>query len=285
MTDRDDNSERPLGRVLTPQTGKTVQGMPLAPPADATASSQPGSPEDSESSRPSPWDRGRVTMDFSGPPLSLPAEASPDPSSRKRRSESSDAWVLDRKRRSTPPVGIPAPVFEAPRPPADDVDPKEGLRNWTVPPTLAQEESGDALGLVDRAKPSHAHLDLEEEMTERYALDDFTGALRTAELLLGGDPEHAEATKYAESCRERLEQIYSSRVGALSRHVRVAVPENEIRWLGLDHRAGFLLSRIDGGSTIEEIIDMSGMARLEALKTLISLLDNGAIRIEEPGFG
>jgi hypothetical protein len=50
--------------------------------------------------------------------------------------------------------------------------------------------------------------------------------------------------------------------------------------LGLDHRAGFLLSRVDGLSTVEEVLDICGMPRLEALKTLVDLLDRGAIRVE-----
>jgi len=139
---------------------------------------------------------------------------------------------------------------------------------------------GGALGLVDRARPSsQPGVDLASEMAERYALDDFTGALRIAELLLGSDPSNPEARRYAQSCRERLVQIYTSRLGAITHRVEVIVPDREVRWLGLDHRAGFLLSRIDGTHTVDEVIDMSGMQRLEALKTLVDLRDAGAIRI------
>lgn len=281
LTERDQDSERPTGRVPPPQTGKTVQGMPKVIPSNAPVSDElaaEAAAQDEEDGRRSPWDGGRVTMDFTGPPLSLPPEKGREGAMRSRDA-SSDAWVLDRKRRSTPPVGTPVAVVETPMPPPGAFDAAPVPRDWTVPPSLPSSEGDDALGLVDRAKPSHAELDLEEEMAERYALDDFTGALRTAELLLGTNPEHAEAKNYAESCRKRLEQLYSSRLGSLDRHVEVAVPEREIRWLGLDHRAGFLLSRIDGSATIEEIIDMSGMAHLEALKTLAELLDIGAIRL------
>jgi hypothetical protein len=56
------------------------------------------------------------------------------------------------------------------------------------------------------------------------------------------------------------------------------VPDAEVRWLGLDHRAGFLLSRIDGVATVDELVDVSGMGRLEALKILAELLEAKAIR-------
>jgi hypothetical protein len=150
------------------------------------------------------------------------------------------------------------------------------------PGSISDSTEGDALGLVDRSRPSTRDVDIVSDMAERYALGDFTGALRAAELLLGMAPDHPEALRYARSSRERLEQLYSSRLGALSRIAHVAVPDHEIRWLGLDHRAGFLLSRVDGCHSIEEVLDVSGMPRLEALKTLSELVSVGAVRLVEP---
>ncbi len=152
-----------------------------------------------------------------------------------------------------------------------------------VPPPVPTEDdapaepSNNAIDLVDRSHPSSPPLDLAGEMTERYALGDFTGALRVAELLLGQDPEDVRAKRCAQESREHLEQIYTSRLGSLDRVPTVQVPDSEIRWLGLDHRAGFLLSRIDGRNTLQEVLDVSGMPRLDALRTLVELLDAGTI--------
>ena len=118
-------------------------------------------------------------------------------------------------------------------------------------------------------------------MNERFALGDFTGALFVAEFLLGRDPDNAATQLCAAASRERLEQLYSSRVGCLTRVPIVAIRENDMRWLGLDHRAGFLLSRVDGRASLVEILDVSGMPRLEALKTLVELYEAGAIRFAE----
>lgn len=139
------------------------------------------------------------------------------------------------------------------------------------------EIGGGALDLVDHSRPS-MELDLQGEMQDCYALDDLTGALRFAELILGRDPAHSEARHVAEECRNRLQSLYSSKVGDLSRVVEVALDEAELRWLGLDHRSGFLLSRVDGISTVEELLDICGMPKLEALKTLAELVERGAIR-------
>ncbi|HEX4352425.1 MAG TPA: hypothetical protein VHZ95_05915, partial [Polyangiales bacterium] len=138
---------------------------------------------------------------------------------------------------------------------------------------------GGALDLVDRSRPLLPP-DLVGEMEELYALDDLTGALRHAELILGRIPDHEQAQRCAANCRQRLVQLYSSKIGRLDRTVVQALGDSQLRWLGLDHRSGFLLSRVDGISTLEELLDICGMPRLEALKTIADLLDRGAIRIE-----
>jgi len=118
------------------------------------------------------------------------------------------------------------------------------------------------------------------EMKDRYAMGDFTGALVIAESVLEVDASDPEALRYAESCRKVLTQMYAARLGALDRVVEVAVPADQIRWLSLDHRAGFLLSLVDGISTVEEILDISGMSKLEALRIMYALLEQRVITIQ-----
>jgi hypothetical protein len=47
--------------------------------------------------------------------------------------------------------------------------------------------------------------------------------------------------------------------------------------LQLDHRAGFLISLVDGVSTVEMIVDVAGMAEEDALMALYDLFVRGAI--------
>ena len=98
------------------------------------------------------------------------------------------------------------------------------------------------------------------EARDRYAMGDFSGALVVVETLLEAEPGHGEAQKIAGSCRDVLLQMYSARLGPLSQVASVAIPADQIRWLSLDHRAGFLLSLVDGVSSIER----SGRERHEA---------------------
>jgi hypothetical protein len=157
----------------------------------------------------------------------------------------------------------------------------------TVPPD--EQDEGGALNLVSRgpssggrtgSRPSYPPPpDTQTEMRDKFALGDFSGALTLAESLLATDPSHSEAARYAETCRDRLRQMYASRLGSLTKVPRVIVPPDQVRWLSLDHRAGFILSCVDGYSTIEEILDVSGMPTLDALRVLFDLLQQRIIAV------
>ena len=175
-----------------------------------------------------------------------------------------DAWTFQRIRRQStpPPVGMPrADRVESPAPDAG-----------------APLPSGGAFDLVERSR-STGQLDLLDEMEELYALDDLTGALRCAEMILGRDPDDVPARHCADNCRRRLLLLYGSKIGDLAGVPETILSESELRWLGLDRRAAFLLSRIDGSASAEQVLDGSGMPRIEAMKTFVDLLDRGAIRV------
>lgn len=58
---------------------------------------------------------------------------------------------------------------------------------------------------------------------------------------------------------------------------RIAMSRDKIAQLPLDHRAGFILSLIDASSTVDEILDVSGMPTPEAREILIHLARRGVI--------
>jgi hypothetical protein len=116
-----------------------------------------------------------------------------------------------------------------------------------------------------------------QRMKERFAMGDFSGALALAEGVLREKPRDNEAQSLAMRCREVLVDMYSSRISGLHRVPRIVMGPDQIRWLSLDHRAGFLLSMIDGTSPVDDLLDVSGMQRVDALKILCDLLDQKVI--------
>ncbi|WP_236519888.1 hypothetical protein [Sandaracinus amylolyticus] len=262
-----------------------------------------------------------MTLEFAGPPLALPD----DPTPSEPDSDRPEPLQLDTTELAAPPPSEPTAKTRATIDPEGFLDPDlvtedrgtdQALRldldeletsgartddGWgrlregnaparprsVTPPAMTRD---DALDLVTRRSrpPSTPGLDLAGEMADRYALGDYTGALRVAELLLGRDPDDLRAQRCAESSRERLLALYTARLGSVSgvasaevgsRVPRVTVPEHEIRWLGLDHRQGFLLSRLDGSVTVDDLVDVSGMSRLEVLRTLVELVESGAVGV------
>jgi hypothetical protein len=110
----------------------------------------------------------------------------------------------------------------------------------------------------------------------------YSSALVLAESVLLADPNHAQARRCAESCREVLTEKYLSNLGGRSNVPRVTMAAEEMRWLSLDHRAGFLLSFIDGSMSIDEVLDVSSMPELDALRIMFELRMQGVIEISEP---
>jgi len=110
-----------------------------------------------------------------------------------------------------------------------------------------------------------------QEMNDRVSLGDYTGALEIAEKLLEVDADDEAVKVVAESCRGILKQMYTARIGPLDRVPLVMVARDQLRWLTIDHRAGFVLSLVDGVSSLEMILDVSGMAELDALRILSEL--------------
>ena len=110
-----------------------------------------------------------------------------------------------------------------------------------------------------------------QEMNDRVSLGDYTGALEIAEKLLDVDPDDEAIKVVAESCRGILKQMYTARIGPLDRVPLVMVARDQLRWLSIDHRAGFVLSLVDGVSSLEMILDVSGMPELDTLRILSEL--------------
>ncbi len=121
-----------------------------------------------------------------------------------------------------------------------------------------------------------------DQIESRLALDDHSGALQLAEQRLQFDPDDSVAQDYVQRCEQVLTQMYLGRLGDLGQQVVVSMGGEKLQWLSIDHRAGFMVSRIQGPTTVEELLDICGMRRLDALRTLHELLQQKVISLEDP---
>ncbi|HEV8321792.1 MAG TPA: hypothetical protein VG389_09280 [Myxococcota bacterium] len=193
----------------------------------------------------------------------------------------------------TPPAGVEAaPPAQDDLPEGFDVDvdaPAEGggggRRGAATAAGGAAESGADALDLVEsrhaRAVPQDLGA-LMKRAVSLHALGDFSGSMALVEKVLSSDPAHREAREYLGRNQETLQAMYESKIGSLQQIPLVAIPQGEIVWLNLDHRAGFVLSQIDGETCFEDVIDMCAMPRLEVVRIFAELLAENVIRVKTP---
>jgi tetratricopeptide (TPR) repeat protein len=112
---------------------------------------------------------------------------------------------------------------------------------------------------------------------ELFSLGDFSGSLELIEKILQLDPDHGEARDYLRHNEATLVSMYESKLGPLSHVPRLAIKPEEVMWLNLDHRAGFLLAQIDGTVDFESLFALSGLPRLDTARILANLIADGVI--------
>lgn len=108
---------------------------------------------------------------------------------------------------------------------------------------------------------------------------DTSAALDHAEIALRAAGDGALAAATLQRHRELLSEIFEAFIGPTSQVPAICVPVHQLGAGDLDHRAAFLLSRIDGALTIEEILDIAGMPRFDALRLLAQLVRKGYLEV------
>jgi hypothetical protein len=165
--------------------------------------------------------------------------------------------IADARVPSSPQLPAAAPPgVRSPSPTSIEAAVLSAIRTPAPPPEITERTIEDPIA----------------EMRERFSLGDYTGALEMAELILAEEPGNLEAAECGENCRTVLENMFTARLGPLERVPMVVVPRTQMRWLSMDHRAGFVLSLIDGSSSVDMILDVCGMPKLDALRILHELV-------------
>ena len=130
------------------------------------------------------------------------------------------------------------------------------------------------------ARPSKTQRTIDDpiaEMRDCNSSGDYEGALAMADLILAARPDNLLAHEFRANCCAALEDVYAFRLGALNCIPVVVRLPAQAESPYVDHRTGFVLSLIDGSSTLETIVDASGMPKSDALRILHDLLERGVV--------
>jgi hypothetical protein len=82
-----------------------------------------------------------------------------------------------------------------------------------------------------------------------------------------------------EPARPLFEQAFMKFIGGEKRIPLALMSLSQLALQDLDHRAGFLMSRIDGATDVEQLVDVASMPRFDTLRFLSSLKLLRAIKI------
>jgi hypothetical protein len=148
----------------------------------------------------------------------------------------------------------------------------------TVPPAdsaSVEPERGEI------TTPPNAHESVDEIMLRVRRLrdrGDVASALQGVELILAVDPSHPEAYPIREQLRHQLTVLRMAQLEPLDRVPALTPAAMSGASRKLNTRSAFLLSRVDGFSSLRDLIDMSGLPALEAIETVQQLIDEQLVR-------
>jgi hypothetical protein len=145
------------------------------------------------------------------------------------------------------------------------------------PESLPQMEAvdGDSSGLVPVAE---AWGDVYGQMRRAFFVRDYGRAVDLGERFVESHPTHSEAKLFVEECRTLLEHQLAHQL-PLERTVVLRAPLEKLE--GLDARTAFLLSQVDGRTSIEDLADLAPMPRAEALRIIAVAIETGVLDVED----
>jgi hypothetical protein len=120
-----------------------------------------------------------------------------------------------------------------------------------------------------------------DQARQAHGMGDTELAVNNAEtaLLVADAMNTPEAQARIESSRALLNAIFEARLGSLSQRMVVLSPTSNKK-LRVSPEQAFLLSRVDGGVTLDEAIDLSPLPRQKTLRLLVSMMRQGLIAAE-----
>jgi len=104
-------------------------------------------------------------------------------------------------------------------------------------------------------------------------------SLELLETLARENPRRIEIQGYFELVRSHLFGHYRERIADASGVLKVKITPEEIMRFNLPTNAGFVLSMVDGNTSVNEILALSGMDPFEAIRMVNNLLEAGIVEV------
>ena len=124
-----------------------------------------------------------------------------------------------------------------------------------------------------------ADVGLLAEALELFRRGESQESLEMFETLARENPHRMEIQGYLELVRSHLFEYYRERAPDPSTVLKVAITPKEMMRFNLPANAGFVLSMVDGSTSVNEILALSGMDPFEAVRVVNKLLEVGIVEV------
>jgi len=140
------------------------------------------------------------------------------------------------------------------------------------------QTAGFDTGEIDLSEASgEADGSLMADALELFRKGEVQESLELFETLARQNSGRMEVQGYLELVRSHLFKYYRERVADTSSVLKVKIAPQEIMKYNLPVDAGFLLSMIDGSTSVNEILALSGMDPFDGLRLVHRLLEAGIV--------
>ncbi len=112
-----------------------------------------------------------------------------------------------------------------------------------------------------------------QDAHEAMECQDLEGALELLRAAAAQDPDRIELEGFVDGVRSRLLKQYREDVGDVEGIPKIIADKAATMSINLPAQAGFLLSLVDGKTTIHEIVSISGMDAFDAFRILKGLFE------------
>jgi len=119
-----------------------------------------------------------------------------------------------------------------------------------------------------------------QDALEAIEIEDLEGALDLLRAAAARDPDRIELEGFVDGVRCHLLKQYRDQVGDLQAIPRVVADKHAVMRFNLPADAGFLLSLVDGQTTVQEIVSIAGMDAFGASRILKNLLEVNIAAVE-----
>ncbi|MCG8421997.1 MAG: hypothetical protein MJE77_29090 [Proteobacteria bacterium] len=145
---------------------------------------------------------------------------------------------------------------------------------------LADLDAGAVSGESERDRLRRRLTTLLERAASEHQDGNDRVAVLALNLAMADDPDSAITQKLMQLHRDAMYDIFQSYLGDAGAVPTMAMDLNQLGGENIDNRAAFLMSRVDGMLTVDELLDVSGMPRLEAYRHLSMLVIKGILKLD-----